>query len=180
MINHVRIRNIKGFTLIELLVVVAIIGILAAVGTVAYNGYTSAAKKSVVKNNHATINKFMVAEMTMCIIDYNNKIMKISADEYLDCEDVIDLNRNNVTKHMVKYVRANYKNVFNNSSIVANTGWMHYSSCVSQGTQESNYHEVGTHTLGLMQYSGQEPTFIIDSCHTVGEKPLRNKTILNN
>ena len=173
-------QNNKGFTLIELLVVVAIIGILAAVGTVAYSGYTSAAKKSVVKNNHATINKFMNAEMTMCLIDNNNKIMKISADEYLDCEDVIDVITNTVTKHMVKYVRANYKNVFNNSSIVANTGWMHNSPCVSQGTQESNYHEVGTHTLGLMQYSGQEPTFIIDSCHTVGEKPLRNKTILNN
>ena len=173
-------QNNKGFTLIELLVVVAIIGILAAVGTVAYNGYTSAAKKSVVKNNHATLNKFMNAEMTMCLIDSNNKIMKISADEYLDCEDVIDVITNTVTKHMVKYVRANYKNVFNNSSIVANTGWMHNSPCVSQGTQESNYHEVGTHTLGLMQYSGQEPTFIIDSCHTVGEKPLRNKTILNN
>ena len=37
-------KNNKGFTLIELLVVVAIIGILAAVGTVAYQGYTTNAK----------------------------------------------------------------------------------------------------------------------------------------
>ena len=36
----------KGFTLIELLVVVAIIGILASVGVVAYGGYTASAKKA--------------------------------------------------------------------------------------------------------------------------------------
>ena len=39
------IINKKGFTLIELLVVVAIIGILAAGGTVAYQGYTLGTKK---------------------------------------------------------------------------------------------------------------------------------------
>ena len=49
----------KAFTLIELLVVVAIIGILAAVGVVAYNGYTSAAKKSAAKFNHKNVLKFI-------------------------------------------------------------------------------------------------------------------------
>ena len=48
----------KGFTLIELLVVVAIIGILAAVGVVAYNGYTSSAKKNVVKSRYKEVIKF--------------------------------------------------------------------------------------------------------------------------
>ena len=43
-------KKSKAFTLIELLVVVAIIGALAAVGVVAYNGYTSSAKKNTSKS----------------------------------------------------------------------------------------------------------------------------------
>ena len=61
-------KNNKGFTLIELLVVVAIIGILAAVGVVAYNGYTNSAKINASKSNHANVVKYIAAEIQKCNI----------------------------------------------------------------------------------------------------------------
>ena len=88
-------KNNKGFTLIELLVVVAIIGILAAVGVVAYNGYIGSAKKNATKAIHNNVMKYIASEYTKCSIDPEDTIMMkggaggVSCNG-LDAEGVVD------------------------------------------------------------------------------------------
>jgi len=79
-------KNNKGFTLIELLVVVAIIGILAAVGTVAYQGYIEGANKSATKSNHASAVKYIAAELAKCSIG-ESEVMKDTDGNTLSCGD---------------------------------------------------------------------------------------------
>ena len=66
--------NKKGFTLIELLVVVAIIGILAAVGVVAYQKYISIAQTTAIKSQNNEINKFIKLETSTQCLKYSDQL----------------------------------------------------------------------------------------------------------
>ena len=58
--------NQKGFTLIELLVVVAIVGVLAAVGAIAFQGFLKNSKATAAKTNCNQINNFLEIEIAAC------------------------------------------------------------------------------------------------------------------
>ena len=110
--------NKKAFTLIELLVVVAIIGILAAVGVVAYNGYTSSAKKAVVKQNHKAVVKYITTEVLKCSMGESTAM-----DGELDCTKSGTSNwKNDVAQTTVKVLNRNFKNPYTSLPPVSHGG----------------------------------------------------------
>ena len=64
--DYYQTLKIKAFTLIELLVVVTIIGILASVGVVAYNGYVEHARVAATTQNHFALAKLLSVKAAEC------------------------------------------------------------------------------------------------------------------
>ena len=76
--------NRKAFTLIEFLVVVAIIGILAAVGVVVYNGYTKSAKRNATLGQHEKAVKFIQNNLGLCDVR-GGGTLKLSSTRSINC-----------------------------------------------------------------------------------------------
>ena len=120
----------KAFTLIELLVVVAIIGILAAVGVVAYNGYTSSAKKSAATANHKNVVKYITSEVMKCSTGATTAM-----DNELDCSNQGLNNWKDFVAKAVERSLSGFKNPYDTSK-----------SAVTQG-EGFAVHSKGIHVL---------------------------------
>ena len=112
----------RGFTLIELLVVVAIIGILAAVGVVAYNGYTMSAKRNATLQQHKQAVKFINNTLRLCDVQ-GGGMLNLSDNRSINCD--IKNNTGNINAMndvFIKYfLDQGYKNPYDSTITVVYT-----------------------------------------------------------
>ena len=158
-------RKNKGFTLIELLVVVAIIGILAAVGVVAYSGYTSGAKKNAVMASHKNVVKFISSE-----------IMKCATGEEL----ILKQNYTTNTGNLCSYVSAGnanematrFANHFRSLKWCNQFGWMGGSTCAEAVETGGSIGDGTTGAIKLITKSSSPSVLFIDTKYTCEPESL--------
>jgi len=160
----------KGFTLIELLVVVAIIGILAAVGVVAYSGYTAGAKKQAVFANHESIVKDLSARMLWCQSDsigyYWYKHYSGSGG-YIDCS----YSTWSLTGRMASY----YKTFFRNPYGALNGAWDYSTYFVDRTKIPTSCSATQLGYTFLTSFDTPRAYFKVGTCYEVNKAPIINE-----
>jgi len=160
-------QNNKGFTLIELLVVVAIIGILAAVGVVAYSGYTSSAKKAGTKSNHASVVKYVAAELKKCelgdtgVMKGKDGKLKLTCSERKVADKVAD---------GAVAALAEFKNTYGTVNSLT--------TAVRKGAKFATSSACTTSTEGVTRVTNTTSAVTVSSCPGTGEDPLNDEFII--
>ena len=144
--------NQKGFSLVELLVVVAIIGILAAVGVVTYNGYIANARVSAAKATHNTIVAYATAEAAKCSIDQGASFTDDA------CVGLTDSNA--LRDSLIAYVNANFDNAYDSGDAAVS----------AIGTLTCNAEAAGD--IGIV--SGDAVSITVETCVDDTEKLVSN------
>jgi len=135
-----KLKHKSGFTLIELLVVVAIIGILASVGVVAYNGYTASAKEQVCLQNFKLLSKMIKEKYTLC--EFNDTIKLQGqyskngpgAEYNFSCTSYgnsLGTVANSTLKHFSNFVKDPYNNFDYNIGVFTWNGTPYYDGMIS-------------------------------------------------
>lgn len=91
-----------GFSLLELLVVVAIIGILAAIGTIGYGQYINSTKKATLDTNRENLSHLLATEL-------NANELKDANTKYANCYELVE--------KIVKENNKSSKNVYTSETI---------------------------------------------------------------
>ena len=167
-------KNNKGFTLIELLVVVAIIGILAAVGTVAYQGYTSGAKKNATKSNHASVVKFIAAEIAKCSMG-EESVMPGSGTDDQGAATTTNWNCDTGVASGVGDAAKNALSDFKNAFVTANPAVASGSALVKGQTSVSGNDTTKTVTIETCFDEIGSPT---PTCTTNNDKSTMKNTVI--
>ena len=163
-------RHCRAFTLIELLVVVAIIGILAAVGVVAYNGYTKAAKIKATLHQHSVVVKYTQSVLSLCEID--EKQGYFNKNSYwinYTCDYA-----NGLTTPLVQYfiLNSSFKNPYLNTIVGVRSSTIYSNRDLKKGAQDLEIRIQGLQANGKIS-SGYF------CCHTLGLVAIERISIQN-
>ena len=96
--------------------VVAIMGVLAAIGVVAYNGYVASTKENVVKANHKQVVSFISARVLQCSFQETIRLNREQGDPYdYFCNDHLGKSENKLglRDSFIEHLRnAGFKNPY--------------------------------------------------------------------